>query len=220
MTLPFHTSASGEPVEFKVSEIRCTKIALGKMDNNAYLLDAGDGSRLLIDAPDEPDRLLGLLADRPLDLVVITHRHPDHLQALAAVVMNTGAPVLAGRPDAAAITKHSGVAVRPVWSGDRIDCGALHLRVLGLVGHTPGSIALVADGAAGGQPHIFTGDSLFPGGVGRTESPADFASLLADVTREIFDRFGDDTVIHPGHGDATTVGTQRPQLAQWRARGW
>ena len=92
--------------------------------------------------------------------------------------------------------------------------------MIGLVGHTPGSIALVLRGTGTGPTHIFSGDSLFPGGVGKTDSPADFASLLDDVTGKIFDRFCDQTIIHPGHGDSTTLGAERPQLAQWRARGW
>ena len=79
---------------------------------------------------------------------------------------------------------------------------------------------LVLRGTGTGPTHIFSGDSLFPGGVGKTDSPADFASLLDDVTGTIFDRFCDQTIIHPGHGESTTLGAERPQLAQWRARGW
>src|SRR5690606_31617385 len=101
------------------------------------------------------------------------------------------------------------------WDGDRITCGPILLRVIGLVGHTPGSIAL-----AWQDRLLFTGDSLFPGGPGKTGSPEDFSSLMADLETKIFDRYADDVAIHPGHGDSTTLGTERPHLTEWRQRGW
>lgn len=219
MTGLFHTTANGQPVEFVVAGVRCTKISLGEMDNNSYLLDPGDGPLVLIDAPTQADRLLNLLGDRQLRAVVITHEHEDHVQALTDVASRTGATTYAGSPDADSIERQTGVACLPLWTGDQVECDGVRLGVIGLVGHTPGSIALVLDGA-GCPTHIFTGDSLFPGGVGWTESPAHFASLLGDVTREIFDRFSDDTVIHPGHGDSTTLGAERPHLDEWLERGW
>ena len=90
--------------------------------------------------------------------------------------------------------------------------------MIGLVGHTPGSITLAY--TAGGVPHLFTGDSLFPGGPGRTNVKEDFTSLMDDLERKVFDAFGDDTVVHPGHGDDTTLGAERPVLPEWRRRGW
>jgi glyoxylase-like metal-dependent hydrolase (beta-lactamase superfamily II) len=93
----------------------------------------------------------------------------------------------------------------------------IHLR-----GHTPGSIAVCYD--AGGrlpaEPHLFTGDSLFPGGVGKTNSAADFTSLLNDVSERLFDPLPDATWVYPGHGNDTTLGTERPHLGEWRERGW
>jgi len=217
----FQTTGQLRSVEFQVSGVHCTKVSLGSMDNNSYLLDAGSSSPLLlIDAAAEPRQLLEMLAGRPLGVVVSTHQHADHLQALAEVIAQTGAVPFAGRKDAHAIAQQTGIVSRRVWTGDWIDCGRVRLEVIGLVGHTPGSIALVLHGGDDGPTHIFSGDSLFPGGVGKTESPADFSSLLDDVTRKIFDRFSDETVVHPGHGDSTTLGAERPQLSQWRTRGW
>lgn len=214
----YHTAANLPPVKFNVGPVQVTKISVGPMDNNAYLLTAGDGPVLLIDAAAEPERLLAALGVRELGAVVTTHQHADHVQGLAQVVAATGAEVWAGRPDLAAIARQAGVPVQPLWTGDRVDCGQITLAVIGLVGHTPGSIALVlTDGSA---THIFSGDSLFPGGIGKTGSPAEFTSLLDDVTAQLFDRFDDETVVHPGHGDATTLGAERPHLAEWRARGW
>jgi glyoxylase-like metal-dependent hydrolase (beta-lactamase superfamily II) len=93
------------------------------------------------------------------------------------------------------------------------------LEVIHLRGHTPGSIAL-AHRPADGPPHLFTGDSLFPGGVGKTWSEQDFTTLLDEVTTKVFDRLPDETWFYPGHGDDSDLGRERPHLAEWRERGW
>jgi glyoxylase-like metal-dependent hydrolase (beta-lactamase superfamily II) len=107
----------------------------------------------------------------------------------------------------------------PLADGDVIKVGQVQLTVLALVGHTPGSVALLYDDPAG-HPHLFTGDSLFPGGVGKTDSPERFASLLGDVEHKIFDRLPDGTWIYPGHGADTTVGAEPAHLPEWWERGW
>ncbi len=220
MTGLFHTSAHDSPVRFDAGNVSCTKVSVGPMDNNAYLLDAG-GPVVLIDAADDAPRLLELIGDGGLAAVITTHRHHDHVGALAEVVRTTGAQAWAGAPDVEAIEQQTGVRSIPVWTGDLIEAGGIRLEVIGLVGHTPGSIALVLRSGRADEPvNIFTGDSLFPGGVGATGSAQQFNSLLADVSTKIFDRFDDETIIHPGHGDSTTIGVERPQLAHWRARGW
>jgi glyoxylase-like metal-dependent hydrolase (beta-lactamase superfamily II) len=94
------------------------------------------------------------------------------------------------------------------------------LEVIHLVGHTPGSIALLYRDPSG-FPHLFTGDSLFPGGVGNTQKdPVRFASLINDVERKLFDQLPDETWIYPGHGGDTTLGKERASVPEWRARGW
>ena len=106
-----------------------------------------------------------------------------------------------------------------IEEGGTVRVGTCELSVIHLVGHTPGSITL-AHTPADAVDRLFTGDGLFPGGVGRTRSDDDFDSLFGDVTTKLFDRFGDDTVVHPGHGADTTQGAERPQLDRWRARRW
>ena len=101
--------------------------------------------------------------------------------------------------------------------GDRLRFGEVEWGVTHLVGHTPGSIALVYDDPAW-YSHVFTGDCLFPGGVGRTTSPADFSSLLEGVSRKLFGRLSEETSVYPRHGDDTNLGAERPRPAEWKVR--
>ncbi len=195
------------------------KASVGSMDNNAYLLTCtATDEQLLIDAADDPDRLAELIAEGTgrLHAVATTHRHEDHHRALRPVVETTHATTYAGSPDAPELP----VAVdETVDQGDVISFGAIDLTVIRLTGHTPGSIAL-AWTEPGGRVHLFTGDSLFPGGPGKTDSPQDFTQLMDDLQARVFDVYGDDTWVYPGHGNDTTLGEQRPHLGEWRERGW
>ena len=216
-----HVEPAGPATRRTLRELTITKISVGEMDNNAYLLVCrSTNEALLIDAAADPTRLSDLVGhsrERPrLKTVVTTHRHADHWQGLAAVVEATGAETVAGVDDAPEIPVP---ITRPVLHGDTVAVGDCELEVIHLVGHTPGSIALVYRDPQG-PAHIFSGDSLFPGGVGRTNSPEDFRQLMDDVTERVFERFDDDTVVHPGHGKPTTLGAERPHLEEWRARGW
>jgi len=195
------------------------KLAVGPMSNNAYLLRCTEtGEGLLIDAANEAPRLkeLARLEGPAVSMVLTTHRHQDHWQALADIVEDAGAATFAGEDDADELP----VAIdERLAHGDTITVGELLLDVVGLRGHTPGSVA-VAYADANGRTHLFTGDSLFPGGVGKTWAPEDFQSLIADVEERLFGVFPDDTWVYPGHGDDTTLGAERPSLPEWRARGW
>jgi glyoxylase-like metal-dependent hydrolase (beta-lactamase superfamily II) len=201
----------------ELSHLVVEKLAVGPFDNNAYLLRcSATGRQVLVDAAAEPERLLELIGDDGIDAVVTTHRHRDHWAALAAVVAATGARTIAHVDDAPGIDV---VTDDTVVDGETIRVGEVELTAIHLVGHTPGSIALLYDDPTG-APHLFTGDCLFPGGVGRTTSPEDFASLYGGVVSKLFDRLPDETWIYPGHGKDTTLGNERPALDEWRARGW
>jgi len=213
-------NVGGPPAVRTLPALQITKVAVGPMDNNAYLLRCRrTGRAALIDAANDAATLLDLVGDAPPQLVVTTHRHADHWQALADVVAAIGARTVAHRLDAAALP----VSVdQPVDDGTVLTLGAVTLRVIHLRGHTPGSIALLWDDPApGGRPHLFTGDSLFPGGVGNTfGDAAAFATLIDDVETKLFAALPDETWVYPGHGADTTLGAERPQLPAWRARGW
>jgi glyoxylase-like metal-dependent hydrolase (beta-lactamase superfamily II) len=217
MTYTGKVTVGGPPDVHELTDLVITKVAVGPYDNNAYLLRCRDsGEQLLIDAAEEPSTLLRLVGGS-LARVVTTHQHADHWQALAEVVEATGARTAAGRDDMA------GIPVRtdePLDDGSEVRVGGVTLRAIHLVGHTPGSIALLYDDPKG-HPHLFTGDCLFPGGVGNTFGVReDFESLYRDVTTKLFDRLPDETWVYPGHGNDTTLGDERPHLGEWRDRGW
>lgn len=213
----------GGPADVReLAHLTITKVAVDpRMSNNCYLLQCRtSGQQLLIDAAAEPETLLPLIGPS-LDTVVTTHQHWDHHRALAEVVAATRAEVVAGEPDAAAIEEATGVPIaRRVVQGDEVAVGDCTLQVIALRGHTPGSVALLYDDPEG-PAHLWTGDSLFPGGVGNTQKDAArFEQLINDVEERIFQRLPDDTWFYPGHGDDSTLGAERPQLAEWRERGW
>ncbi|RNM14222.1 MBL fold metallo-hydrolase [Nocardioides pocheonensis] len=207
----------------ELSKLIITKVAVDpQMSNNCYVLRCrATDEQVLIDAADDGPTLLKLLGEAGASKVITTHQHWDHHRALREIAEATGAVVVAGEPDADAITEQTGVPVDDrVRDGDIVEIGEVRLEVIHLVGHTPGSIALLYDDPDG-TPHLFTGDSLFPGGVGNTfGDAAAFRSLLHDVRTKLFDRLPDETWFYPGHGDDSTLGAERPHLAEWEERGW
>jgi glyoxylase-like metal-dependent hydrolase (beta-lactamase superfamily II) len=210
----------GGPMDVRrLPGLTIAKLAVGPMSNNAYLLRCTQTDEgLLIDAANEADRLRELVNfdGPPVSAVLTTHRHADHWQALAETAQFAGAAVYAGEEDADELP----VAVdERLHHGDEITVGDLSLSIIALRGHTPGSIAVLYRDPQG-TPHLFTGDSLFPGGVGKTTSPEDFRSLIDDVEQRVFAELPDETWFYPGHGDDSTLGAERPHLAEWRERGW
>ena len=201
--------------------VTIVKTSVGPVDNNVYLVTcSATGETLLIDAANDADVLISLIREHApkVSLIVTSHQHFDHWQALEAVAEATGAPTAANEIDADPLPVHPD---RLLSGGDTVQIGDLTFDVIHLRGHTPGSIALALGGAAtGGVTQLFTGDCLFPGGVGKTWQPGDFTQLIDDVTTRVFNVFPDDTVIYPGHGDDTVLGAERPHLAEWRERGW
>jgi len=217
MTYNGRVRVGGTPHVREMRDLVITKVAVGAMDNNAYLLRCdATGEQLLVDAASEPDTLTRLVGDGGLATVVTTHRHRDHWDALAEVVRATGARTAAGEHDADGIDPPTDVRLS---DDDRIAIGRCELEVIHLAGHTPGSVALLWDDPVG-HPHLFTGDSLFPGGPGRTTSGDDFDSLMNDLQRKIFHRLPDETWVYPGHGNDTTLGAERGSIPEWLARRW
>ena len=222
MTYTGDVKPGGSPDTRELTHLTITKLAVDeKMSNNCYLLTCrSTGESVLIDAADDAATLLRL-CDATLEGVITTHQHWDHHRGLAEVVEATGATTYAGDPDADAITEQTGVAVDArLRDGDRIPVGDQVLEVVAIAGHTPGSVALLYDDPDG-VPHLFTGDSLFPGGVGATFGDAEaFRTLVDEVETKVFGRLPDETLFYPGHGNDGRLGEERPHLAEWRQRGW
>ena len=196
------------------------KVAVSEMSNNAYLLTCREsGEQLLVDAADDVARLTSLVREGTgsLEHLVTTHQHWDHVRALAELVDAFHPRTYAGADDADALPVRPDVRLA---QGDVVTVSQCRLDVVHLRGHTPGSIALAYDDPAG-HTHLFTGDSLFPGGVGNTKNPGQsFASLIADVSDRVFDVYDDATWVYPGHGGDTVLGAERSHLTEWRDRGW
>jgi glyoxylase-like metal-dependent hydrolase (beta-lactamase superfamily II) len=215
-----------DSLQYDLPALTIRRISVSQMDNNVYLLTAkASGEQVLIDAADDLPAIQQLLAEGAADtavgarlaLIATTHQHWDHVRALPELVEATGAPTAAGKDDADALP----VAVeRPLEHGGTVSVDGFELAAVHLRGHTPGSIAFVYEDPEG-PTHIFSGDSLFPGGVGNTQKdPGRFNQLFTDVSERLFDAYPDSAVVHPGHGKPTTLGAERPHLEEWRARGW
>ncbi|MYR05346.1 MBL fold metallo-hydrolase [Gordonia sp. SID5947] len=211
-------SESPRPQRRTLGSATIVKMSVGPMDNNVYVItSAQTGDQLIIDAANDADRILEVVRSLPgtPKLIFTTHQHFDHWQALTEVAGELGVPTAAGRLDAGELPV---TPDRLIDDGDTIEVGDLTFDAIHLAGHTPGSIALAYTDGDG--VHLFTGDCLFPGGVGKTWEPGHFDTLIDDVSTKIFDRYPDSTVVYPGHGKDTTLGAERPSLPEWRERGW
>lgn len=198
------------------TELQLHHIVVGQMDNNCYLLTAG-GEGLLIDAATDANALISLAQDAGVEIttVLTTHRHADHVGALEEVLYATGARHIASYLDSPALPAKVDLALE---NGATFEFAGHELPAIILRGHTPGGLATAAN--IDGVPNLFVGDSLFPGGVGKTASEGDFFRLYKDVVMRLFSEYPDETVVHPGHGDPTTLGEERPHLEEWRERRW
>ncbi|GAB3619373.1 MBL fold metallo-hydrolase [Glutamicibacter endophyticus] len=215
--------------ELVLNDVVIRWVSVSSMNNNVYLVtERASGQQLLVDAADDIQAIEGLLSDASADgpnpeLVGIatTHQHWDHVRALAELSSRYPVPTYAGADDVAGIEQECGLKTsHPLRHGEQIELGDVIIEAIHLRGHTPGSIAYVLRDSSG-QVVMLSGDSLFPGGVGNTgNDPQRFMSLFADVTERVFERFDDATLVLPGHGDSTTLGDERPHLAEWQARGW
>ena len=196
-----------------------SKLAVSDMANNVYLLRcAATGETVLVDGAAEAPRVLAALGGDALAAIVQTHGHFDHVQAIADLRAATGARLLCHAADAPLMP--DGQSPEAVADGDVVRVGEASLRAIHLEGHTPGGLALLYEGDPE-RPHLFTGDSLFPGGPGNTQQdPARFTRLMDDLEEKVFGPLPDETWVSPGHGRDTTLGAERPSLPEWRARGW
>ncbi len=189
------------------------QIVVGPMDNNVYVLRCRrTGDAMLIDAANEHEALLDICRRLGVRSVVETHGHWDHIQAVPAV-RDAGISVAVTSADAAMLPSYDLI----LDDEQTLSVGDLRVRTLATPGHTRGSICFAVEGTN----LLFTGDTLFPGGPGATSfEGGDFATIIESIDRRIFARFDPDTLVLPGHGTATTVGSESPHLQEWVDRGW
>lgn len=189
------------------------RVVVGPVENNVHVVRCRQtGDAVLIDAANEHELLLELCRDLGVRKVIETHGHWDHIQAVPAV-RAAGYEVAVTAADAEMLPSYDLL----LEDDAVIEVGRLRLRTIATPGHTPGSICFAVEDT----PLLFSGDTLFPGGPGATKFPGgDFATIIGSIEERIFRRFGDSTIVLPGHGTDTTVGQERPHLQEWVDRGW
>ena len=189
------------------------KVVVGPVDNNVFVIRCtSTGEAVLIDAANEHERLLELCRGLGVRTVLETHGHWDHIQAIPAV-RDAGYEVGVTAEDAAMLPSYDYL----LEDDTIIEVGRLRLRTLHTPGHTPGSMSFHVEET----PLLFSGDTLFPGGPGATQyEGGDFGTIIRSITDRIFSRFDGSTVVLPGHGLDTTIGTESPHLDEWIDRGW
>ena len=171
--------------------------------------DSGDA--VLIDAANEHDRLLELSRNLGVHTVIETHGHHDHIGAVTEM-RNAGYNVHVTAEDAHMLPSYDQL----IENEQVFEIGKLRLRSIKTPGHTDGSVSFELMGS----PVLFTGDTLFPGGPGATQYGGNFETIIKTVDELMFSPFAPETIVMPGHGDDTTIGSESPHLQEWIDRGW
>ena len=212
-----HVEPDGDWQDRTDGPVNIRKLSVESFDNNVYVVaSAGTGAALLVDVAARPERLAQAVADVEPLAAVQTHGHWDHIRAWDGVRDTLGLEIW-GHPGDAELFPRP--VDRELRDGERIDLGDVEVEVIHLPGHTEGSVLYLVEGAD--RPHLFSGDTLFPGGPGNTFGNAENHQRIMDgLETRIFDRLPDETWVYPGHGDDTTLGEERPKLQEWRERGW
>jgi len=189
--------------------VQIDRLKLGPFDTNSYILTCPlTGDSVLVDAPGEASEILKASKGTNPRYILITHNHIDHIGALFELKSKLRIPIGAHRLD----TK--GLPLQPeilLEDGEKVSCGKMSLKVLHTPGHTPGSLCFLIG------KHLISGDTIFPGGPGKTKSPADLKQIIESITSKIF-VLPDDTAIYPGHGDSTLLRKEKEEFAIFFSR--
>lgn len=200
-------------LHYEDSAVEIHRWVVGPFDNNVFVVRCREtGDALLVDAANEHEMLLDICRELGVRKIVETHGHADHIQAVPAL-RDAGYEVAVAPEDAAMLPSYDLM----IGDGEPIDVGRVRLTAIRTPGHTPGSTCFLLEGS----PVLFSGDTLFPGGPGNTRSElGDFPTILSSIDRLLFAPLDAATLVLPGHGADTTIGTERPHLNEWAARGW
>jgi glyoxylase-like metal-dependent hydrolase (beta-lactamase superfamily II) len=200
-------------LHYEDTQAEIHKVVVGPVDNNVYVLRCKDtGDAVLLDAANEHERLLDLCRALGVRQVLETHGHWDHIQAVPAV-RDAGYRVAVTAADAGMLPSYDDL----LEDESVITVGRLRLSTILTPGHTPGSMCFRLEGS----PILFSGDTLFPGGPGATNyEGGDFPTIIRSIEDRLFSPLPADTIVLPGHGDQTTIGSETPHLQEWIDRGW
>ncbi|MGC9962819.1 MAG: MBL fold metallo-hydrolase [Acidimicrobiales bacterium] len=200
-------------MHYEDNQVEIYKTVVGPMDNNVYIVRCKQtGDSVLVDAANEHEQLLELCSTLGVRRVLETHGHWDHIQAVPQL-RDAGYDVGVTAADAAMLPSYDTV----LEDDSVITVGRLQLHTILTPGHTPGSMCFAIEGS----PVLLSGDTLFPGGPGNTKFEyGSFSTIIESIERRLFAPFSADTIVMPGHGADTTIGTERPHLEEWVARGW
>jgi glyoxylase-like metal-dependent hydrolase (beta-lactamase superfamily II) len=199
-------------LHFEDEQAEIHKLVVGPFDNNVFVLRCKQtGESVLIDAANEHEKLLELCRRLNVRRVLETHGHWDHIQAVPAI-RDAGYDVGITADDSSMLDSYDFI----LEDESVIEVGRLRLRTIHNPGHTPGSMSFRLEGS----PVLFSGDTLFPGGPGNTKlEGGDFDTIIRSIDELLFP-LPPDTIVMPGHGDDTTIATERPHLQEWIDRRW
>jgi glyoxylase-like metal-dependent hydrolase (beta-lactamase superfamily II) len=200
-------------LQWEATGVEIHQVVVGPVDNNVYVLRCTEtGDAVLLDAANEHERLLDLCRGLGVRRVLETHGHWDHIQAVPEL-RDAGYAVAVTAEDAAMLPSYDDV----LGDDEVLEVGRLRLRTIHTPGHTPGSMCFRLEG----HPILFSGDTLFPGGPGATKyEGGHFPTIIESIDRRLFAPLDADVLVLPGHGEPTTIGTERPHLQEWIDRGW
>lgn len=202
-----------QTLQYHDDDLEIHKVVVGPFENNVFVLRClHTGEAIMFDAANEAELLIHFAQQLGVTKIVQTHGHWDHIQAVTEL-RAAGFPILVTPPDAPHLEAYD-----ELLSDDQvIAVGNLRLRAILTPGHTPGSVCFKVED----KPYLFSGDTIFPGGPGNTSlDGGDFDQIIESITTRLFDAFPPEVVVMPGHGDDTTLGTERPHLEEWIARRW
>jgi len=189
--------------------IQIDRLKLGPYETNSYILTCPrTGDSLLVDAPAETSEILKALKGTHPRYILMTHNHMDHIGALSELKFKLRVPIGVHRLDA------QGLPLRPdilLEDGEKVPYGKTSLKVLHTPGHTPGSLSFLIG------RYLIAGDTIFPGGPGKTRSPAALKLIIESISSKIF-VLPDDTTIYPGHGDSTLLRKEKEEFAIFSSR--
>ena len=200
------------PAHYDSTDLRVDKLVVGPFDNDVYVVRCKQtGEAAIIDAANEHELLLEVSRATGVRRVLTTHGHFDHIQAVVAL-RDAGIDVGIAPEDAEMLPAYD----FEIPDDEVLEVGRVRLRTIHTPGHTRGSTCFLVEG----HPLLFTGDTLFPGGPGNTKfEGSSFDTIIESIDRKLF-TLPPELIVLPGHGLDTTLGTERPHLDEWIARGW